>query len=462
MVGITAFSFNKRNNSTARPANSTGHTLSGVLKQPCSLLNPTLILVDWNFDYNYVYIEQFDRYYFVTNVQVLDNNRCQVECRVDALNSFRGTILDTTCYVSRSATQRNVRIPDTFYPTLAGTSQLIESEEFIQQNTPTFIVGVIGPVDIGSITGAVSYYYVSETDLATIMRNIFDTAHYEGQELADDVVKTFFNPSQYVVSCMYCPFLSASGGSDEITLGWWDSGVTGTKASIRHTFDNITLNIPRINSDPDHYQNYEPWSKYRLYIPYIGFTDIASNLLYGCTSITISAQLDIGTGLLMVKVNGSNGKRICTLEGKGCADIPLAQTITAVGNVSSLIGTGVGFLTKGLGAQMIAEGVNFGGAVQDFGDALLANNSQVSLKGSMGAISERFFETNCFLICDYASQTDKSQSIFGSPLCKSVVLSTLGNGYVKTINAKFSDSRMTDAEKLEIEELFNGGGVYIE
>lgn len=462
MVGITAFSFTKRNNSTARPDNSTGHTLSGVLKQPCSILNPVLILVDWNFDYNYVYIEQFDRYYYVTDITVLDATRVEVNCRVDVLNSYRGTILNTECYVSRSATQRNTRIPDIFYPTLSGSSQLIASAEFIQMNTPCFIIGVIGAMGNGSLTGAVDYYYISETDLASIMSNIFDSTHYEGGELTDDVVKTFFNPGQYIVTCMYMPFLSASGGSDEIKLGWWNTGVNGTKASIRTTLDDITLTIPRINDDNNHYQNYEPWSKYRLYIPYIGYTDISANMLYGCTSITISSQVDTATGVLMCKVSGSNGKKICVLEGKCCADIPLAQTVATVNSTGSLIGSIGGFLAKGLGSQMLSEGVNFGGAVQDFGDALLANTSQVSIQGSMGAISERFFETNCFLVCDYASQADKSQSIFGNPLCKRVELSTLGNGYVKTINAKFSDSRMLDSEKTEIENLFNGGGVYIE
>lgn len=462
MIEINAYSFSKRNNSTARPDASTAHSLSGVLKEPCSILNPVLILTNWDWNYNYIGIPIFERHYFVTDVTVLDNNRVQVSCKVDALNSFRGSILATECYISRASQERDVRIPDTFYPTRAGTNQLIQSAEFIPQNTPTFIIGVIGAIGVGSITGAVSYYYVSETDLGTLMRNIFDSTHYEGTELADDVVKTFFNPSQYVITCMYMPFLSASGGSDDIKLGWWDSGVKGTKASIRTTLDDITLTIPRINTDPEHYQNYEPWSKYRLYIPYIGYTDISASVLHGCTSITISSQIDTGTGVLMCKVTGSNGKKICVLEGKCCADIPLAQTVATTGSLTDLATSGIGFLAKGLGSQMISEGVNFGGAVQDFGDALLANNSQVSVQGSMGAISERLFETNCFLICDYAQQAEKDNSMFGNPLCDTRVLSNMGNGYVKTIGAHFSDSRMTYTEKTEIENYFNGGGVYLE
>lgn len=462
MIEIDAYTFSKRNNSTARPSESSEIQLNGVLKEPCSILNPTLIVTGWNFDYNYIFISPFRRFYFVTDCVVLDNNRCEIRCRVDALATYRSEILSTKCYVSRSATQHNARIADTFYPTLTGSNQLISSQEFIKQNTPTFIIGVIGAVGVGSITGAVSYYYVSETDLGTLMRNIFDATHYEGTELTDDVVKTFFNPSQYIITCMYMPFLSASGGSDSIQLGWWDSGVKGTKASVRTTLDDITITIPRVNDNSEHYINYEPWSTYRLYVPYIGYTDISSAMLHACESITISSQIDTATGQLMCKVTGSNGKKICTLEGKCCADIPLAQTVATTGSLTDTLGAGIGFLAKGLGSQMISEGINFGGAVQDFGDALLANNSQVSVKGNMGAISERFFETNCFLVCDTVPQADKDTVIFGDPLCKTVTLSDLGNGYVKTINAKFAIDRITDTEKTTLETLFNEGGVYIE
>lgn len=455
---IVAYSFDKRKNSTSRPTGAgSGTALDGVLKEPCSITSPRLMLLAWHREYNYVYIEEFNRYYFVEDVTYLSNTRVMVQLQVDVLASYRPAILTTNAYVIRATKAFNVQIPDTFYPTLSGTWQTIEQAEFVPLGNPAFILGCIGGGGAGSITGAVTYYIVSETDLANLMTNVFDPERYT-EELSDTVVKTFFNPTQYITTCMYCPFLSASGGSDEITLGWWDTGVKGTKIGPRLVLDAITLSIPRTDDNDDHYINYAPWSKYRLYIPFVGFLDIEPSQLRGNASISITSQVDTATGELMCWIKGNNGRVIATARGNACATIPIAQTVTSVGLNSQGAMTLGGMVGQAVGNAL---GGSFGDVVSDIGSALMANATQFSINGTMGTISERFFETDIMLILDASRQVDTDLLKFGSPLCETRELSDLQGGYVKCLDAHFANTVVLDTERAEIESYLNGG-VYLE
>ena len=455
---IVAYSFDKRKNSTARPTGAgSGTALDGVLKEPCSITNPQLMLLAWHREYNYVYIEDFNRYYFVEDVTYLSNTRVMVQLRVDVLASYRPAILTTNAYIVRASKSYNVQIPDTFYPTLSGTLQTVARAEFVPLGNPAFILGVVGGASAGSITGAVTYYVVSETDLANLMTNVFDPERYT-EEISDTVVKTFFNPTQYITTCMYCPFLSASGGSDTITLGWWDTGVKGTKIGPRLVLEDISLTIPRNNSNGKHYLNYAPWSKYRLYIPFVGFIDIEPSQLLGYGSIVITSQVDTATGELMCWIKGNNGRVIATARGNACATIPIAQTITSIGLNSQGAMTLGGMFGQAVGNAL---GGSFGDAVSDIGSALMANSTQFSINGTVGTISERFFETDIMLILDASYQVATDNDKFGSPLCESRELSDLQGGFVKCLYARFANTVVLDSEREEIEVYLNGG-VYLE
>lgn len=80
-------------------------TISNVRpNDPCDMLNPSLVL-DW-FDgisnYNYVYIDTFDRYYFITGTTLTSGKRCVMSCAVDVLHTYHADITKCTGTVLRS------------------------------------------------------------------------------------------------------------------------------------------------------------------------------------------------------------------------------------------------------------------------------------------------------------------------------------------------------------------------
>lgn len=61
---------------------------------------------------NYVYIENFDRYYFITDIIDIGGNTYRIETKQDVLSSFKDSILNLTALVKRQEFKRNTQIVD--------------------------------------------------------------------------------------------------------------------------------------------------------------------------------------------------------------------------------------------------------------------------------------------------------------------------------------------------------------
>lgn len=93
---------------TNSPNNKLGKTLSDeniiscAFKGNCDILNPIIVVKsDSFFDYNYCYIEQFKRYYFINDVEILPNNVYTLTLKVDVLDSYKDSILKNYVHVTR-------------------------------------------------------------------------------------------------------------------------------------------------------------------------------------------------------------------------------------------------------------------------------------------------------------------------------------------------------------------------
>lgn len=57
-----------------------------------TILKPSILIATRAFDFNYVYIAAFGRYYYVDNIDLMPGNRIRVNCSVDVLMSHRAAI----------------------------------------------------------------------------------------------------------------------------------------------------------------------------------------------------------------------------------------------------------------------------------------------------------------------------------------------------------------------------------
>lgn len=80
--------------------------LTGSLKTKVSVYNPVIMLkcsVNFNFSqYNYCYIEDFDRYYFIEDIEIDNLTLFEIRLREDVLMSFNNDIKNMTVQINES------------------------------------------------------------------------------------------------------------------------------------------------------------------------------------------------------------------------------------------------------------------------------------------------------------------------------------------------------------------------
>ena len=80
---------------------SSGDTLTGALRDESSVINPSFLIQHTNpSGYNYCYISEFGRYYFITDIVSVRTNLWRINCTVDVLMSFKAQILNLNVTVS--------------------------------------------------------------------------------------------------------------------------------------------------------------------------------------------------------------------------------------------------------------------------------------------------------------------------------------------------------------------------
>lgn len=76
---------------------ASANTVSGHLKESCSILSPTIGFAYFSTfkNYNYAYIEEYGRYYFITDV-TFDGHVLEMKMEVDPLMTWKTDILNST------------------------------------------------------------------------------------------------------------------------------------------------------------------------------------------------------------------------------------------------------------------------------------------------------------------------------------------------------------------------------
>ena len=91
-------------------------TLTGTLKDSCSIINPVIkIEADNLSNINYIFIPEFSRFYFVTDAVVLRENLWQLTCHVDVLESFKDEILSHNAIIARQENLWNLYQDDEMF-----------------------------------------------------------------------------------------------------------------------------------------------------------------------------------------------------------------------------------------------------------------------------------------------------------------------------------------------------------
>ena len=121
------------------------------------LLTPRLIIGIDVSAYNYVHIPNFNRYYYIKSVDILDNHRFCCNCEVDVLMSFAADIKNLTVVSGKAAANYNKHLPD-ILPLSAKRNIIVKNlsggeinSEFITDATRNIVISYLsGGVENGN------------------------------------------------------------------------------------------------------------------------------------------------------------------------------------------------------------------------------------------------------------------------------------------------------------------------
>lgn len=95
-------------------------TLTGTLREQSSIIDPIITIS--NIDnyigsMNYAYIPEFNRYYFITNVESVQKNLWKVSFHVDVLFTYRDAIRANSAIIERNENEYDLKLNDGLFRT---------------------------------------------------------------------------------------------------------------------------------------------------------------------------------------------------------------------------------------------------------------------------------------------------------------------------------------------------------
>ena len=446
----------KKSNSTYTGTFQT--SLSCVLKENCSILNPTILVNIGNpSGYNYCYISDFNRYYYV-NDWTWDRGRWSANCSVDVLATYKTQIGASSQYILRASNDNDGAIMDTMYPTKNVISE-IQAYGTSPWRSGSYVIGIVSS---DSTNGAVSYYAFSSSQFSSLCSYLFGGSIYDFNEITQDISretwKSLYNPFQYIVSCMYIPIdISANYGSAvNVKVGYWTIPVSAYTLAISIPAEE-GFTIPWTGSHPDDargdYVYCNPYTQVDFSFPAFGFVQLPSDIVYKQGGITGNVSVDLVTGEGTLYL-GDTTFPYMVLKSQVGIPIKLAQMATDVLGMSTTAVSGVaGTVSKALSGD-IAGAIASGASAID--STVRSQVPRLSTTGGAGGFSALIYPPRA--IFRYYKLVDEDNARLGRPLCQHRQISSLG-GYMLCENAAV-DIPGTQEESTRVNEFMNAGFYY--
>lgn len=105
-------------------------TLVGALRDSSSIVAPSILIQSNPIGYNYAYISEFGRYYYIKNITAFRKNAWLIDLKCDVLMSFKDEILEMSGIVSRLTNG------DEYAPRDIKTRCLETHRKIVFENTP--------------------------------------------------------------------------------------------------------------------------------------------------------------------------------------------------------------------------------------------------------------------------------------------------------------------------------------
>ena len=463
---VRLYNFSKKKNSTLRISNQQYVEFNNVtLKNATSMKDPTFIFEGQLSTHNYLYVVDWNRYYFITDRISIHENLYEIHCKIDSLATFKAQILSYYAFVERSASHYSMEFTDpSITPeqacdyTADARTQILSNGSGSEVADQFCYIRMLGT----GTTGIKVWFDYNLNNWGGIFNPIFDNP--QSLTISDYLLAYIADPSKYVISVQrgpipialnvapsdlpYLAIHSADTAEEDVTCGWFNAGFRKTKIIKQHTTHDFVLTKPASMYGLGDFRSYSPaFTSAYLFMPGIGEVSISPDLLR--SELKLRYIADVFCGDIMVLLF-ANSKLVSTYRGNLYSQIQIGDG--GNGGVGSLINT----------AYQVAGDAMSGNYIKGAGDVIEGVVStispQPSLIGTSTGVQNGLFPY-AILTLRQRQSGDMPINVYGAPCHRRYQLSQL-SGYCKCQLASVSidcESEILD----EINGMLNSG-FYIE
>ena len=331
-----------------------GNVATGTLRDRCSITDPVFMLELDDTDvgaFNYLYVDEFARYYFVKETVVERSGLVSVYCHVDVLYSFKSGITALDAYIERNETGGDSFLPDAKRPLSqdvdytvitpsSGTGQFSPVDNLASKRT---FVGIManfpgvpgsysytnddpnriypGVAHVGNDTGTIAYTF-THNELDAFFQEFYN-ANWGGiinslvGNATDAITDIISYPFQMTDAYMY-----GSTPSQAIKICNHTMTATAYKL-IANPYKWFSFGSFKLVTGS--FVEREPYARATMYLPYVGEISIPmANLNNG---VTVKYQVSITTGECVVSVTDDvTGVYVHTAKAQIGIHIPITKT----------------------------------------------------------------------------------------------------------------------------------------
>lgn len=436
--------FSKKRDSTKRPS-GVPHVVDVSLKRETSMTNPTLIMTIDNEVYNYVWIPDWGRYYFIDDIVYGNSNLCELRCTLDILATYKDNISNYVGFVERTShpSWYNTDINDNAI-SVEDVVEYMDSESTYCNisNGLLYIVRIIGR----GTTNGIGTFVMNRSQMQKIFSSLWgdvDSGSVTG-DIIDFLQLYISNPSQYIVGCYSSPIgasVYANNTSNEtVFLGGHETDLKLDRINNGQVIveSNLTLRKPAsLYSD---FRKTDPtFSQYTIYIPTIGTFPLSADIMDNTLTMDISADLISGDLFFKLK---ANGHPVATYNSSCYSSMSIGTLNSANGVVAGTMQAGVSLLTA-----------NPVGLIQGAQSAFSPTPSVIGSQGGTGCVS---LANEIVISVLQKRSADFPTMVYGRPCCRNMTLKQLSGHYIKCANSSI-DIAGTESDKNAVNSYLDSG-----
>lgn len=303
---------------------------------------------------------------------------------------------------------------------------------------------VLSAVDTGFIT----LFNPSESQLRNLAsymwtNPLFDVANWK---------KLFADPMQAILGLSIVPISVTGGGTATVKVGNISTDVVMTKAAKQYfEVDCGTLNIRKFWGA---YLDYDPYTKFQIYLPYIGVQQLSADDVMG-KAVHVKYHVDILSGACMAYVK-CGGSVLYSYSGQCASSIPITGD-----NWTRVINGALQIASSTIAATATGGAAAPSAITQIASAASNVCKPTINKSGALGGTAGMLGKQKPYLIVTRPKQArPKYQNrLTGYPSYETRQLEEL-EGYTEIEKIHLENIPALETEKSEIEALLKGGVIF--